>query len=259
MKRKPVQSSNITAIGYNAEKHILEVEFKTGSIYHYENITCELASNLLNAPSVGKFFNQEIRSLKFNRGEFKEEIISNIYICGKAGAGKTYSAKYLMDNLGYVQAKFAYPVYGIAYDYFKMDKKDRLLLQTIGTDVAREVVGSEIWVDRFIEDTKIVQLTRKKMGLPAIGLVSDDTRFENEHEALKRAGWLGLYLNVPDEVRIERLGKRDGNAQVGTLQHSSEVAVDNFKDELVQIDASGTLEETHAQLDKIIEVIKAKA
>ena len=253
MKRHNVTSSNISAIGYDKANKVLEVEFKTGSVYHYEGITEALVKELINSDSIGKFFNSDIKkNHEHVKGEWippEVDVGKNIYICGKAGAGKTYSATYLMNQMKYVQAKFAYPVYGLAYDYFKMDKKDRFLLQTIGTDCAREAVDKDIWVRRFIEDTKIVQLTSKKMGLPVHGLVCDDCRFENEHAILKKNGWVGLFLNVPDDIRIERLGKRDGTAQVETLQHSSEVAVDNFKDELIQIDASGTLEETYAQLE----------
>ena len=114
----------------------------------------------------------------------------------------------------------------------------------------------DIWVKRFAEDTKIVQLTREKLGLPAIGLVCDDCRFENEHLALKANGWVGIFLAVSDEIRESRLQKIDGDAQVSTLNHASEVSVDVFKDELIQIDASQKLEDTYKQLDKLIEEIK---
>ena len=259
MKREQVVSSNIESIGYNSEKEILEIEFKTGTIYHYPNVIKEVYGELMIAGSIGRYFNTEIRNnFEFVKGEFNDEgTIPNVYICGKAGAGKTYSAKYLMTKLGYVQAKFAFPVYGLAEDYFGMTNKDRLLLQTIGTECARDAVHEDIWVNRFAEDTKIVQLTRKKMGLPTVGLVCDDCRFPNEHKILQENGWVGLYLNVSDEIRVQRLGKRDGTAQTTTLQHSSETAIDGFKDDLIQIDSSGTLEETYEQLDKIIERIKA--
>lgn len=258
MKRQSVNSSNIAAIGYDEKNKVLEIEFNTGSIYHYLNLPKKLADDLLKASSIGRFFNKEIRNERpFVKGEYKTVVeFPNVYICGKAGAGKTHAAQYLMKKLGYVQAKFAFPVYGIAYDYFNMDKKDRLLLQTIGTECARDAVNENIWVNRFVEDTKIVQLTRKKLGLPTVGLVCDDVRFLNEKSKLAENGWVGLYLDVPDEIRIQRLTKRDGDAQTGTLQHSSETAIDSFKDDLIQIYASGTLKETYKQLDVIMEDIK---
>ena len=260
MKRTEVESSNINSVGYNAVNKVLEVEFHTGSIYHYKNISKIMAADLLLADSIGSFFNKNIRNdFEFEKGEYKEMItIPNIYICGKAGAGKTYAAKYLMDKCGYIQAKFAFPVYGLAYDYFRMDKKDRKLLQIIGTDAARDAVDKDIWVKRFVEDTKIVQLTRELMDLPNVGLVCDDCRFENEHLVLKKNGWIGIYLTVSDEIRIQRLGKRDGDAQAATLNHASELDVDKFKDDLIQIDSSKTVEETFKLLDELIEELKNK-
>lgn len=261
MKRQIVKSSNINSIGYDKNDNVLEVEFKTGSIYHYKNVPMSLVEEFINSESIGRFFNKQIRNcIPFIKGEYEAEVtLPNIYICGKAGAGKTFSAKYLMKKCGYIQAKFAFPVYGLAYDYFKMDKKDRKLLQIIGTESGREVVSENIWVNRFIEDTKIVKLTREKLGLPNVGLISDDCRFLNEHEALKQDNWVGIFLNASDEVRIKRLGIRDGDAQVGTLAHSSELDVDKFKDDLIQIDASGTLEDTYKQLDALINILKTEA
>lgn len=253
MKRQSVDSSNINSIGYNKDKEILEVEFKTGSIYHYKNINSSLYNGLVDSSSIGKFFNLEIRKRDYVKGEYKDvDTLPNFYICGKAGAGKTFVAKYLIKKLGYIQAKFAFPVYAIAYDYFDMEDKDRELLQTIGTECAREAVGADIWVNRFVEDIRIVKLTRQKLGLPVAGLVCDDCRFKNEEITLSKNGWIGLFLDVSDEIRIQRLCKRDGDAQISTLQHSSELGVDEFKDKLIQVDASGTLEETYTQLDNII-------
>ena len=172
--------------------------------------------------------------------------------------GKTYTAQYLIEKCGYRQAKFAYPVYNIGYDYFDMSRntKDRELLQTIGTDAGRDTVDKDIWVKRFVQDTQIVQITRKLMGEEDAGFVCDDCRFPNEHKILQQSGWIGIFLNVPDEIRIERLKKRDGDAQAATLGHASEVSVDEFKGELIQIDSSGTLEETYAQIDKLLESFK---
>jgi hypothetical protein len=258
MERKSVKSSNIKSVGYSKAAKVLEVEFNHGGVYCYEDVPENAAVAMVKAPSIGKFFSANIKNgFKFKKGEYTEMTkVPNIYICGKAGAGKTFTANHLIKEFGSIQAKFAFPVYGLAYDYFKMDKKDRNLLQVVGTDCGRDLIDSDIWVNRFVEDTKIVQLARQKLGLPAVGLVCDDCRFENEHAILKRNGWVGIHLAVSDEVRIERLGKRDGNAQVGTLNHASEVSVDVFKDELIQIDASGTVQDTFDRVDAMIDEIR---
>lgn len=260
MKRKKVESSNIVSVGYDESESVLELEFKNG-VYHYPDVPKDVYKGLLKAKSVGKYFHAEIKNnFDGKRGEFKKMTIPNIYICGKAGSGKTFAAKYLIEKCGYQRAKFAGPVYGIAHNYFGMGHnekdKDRKLLQTIGTDAGRDSLDEDIWVKRFVQDIQIVQITRKLLNKTDIGFVCDDCRFRNEHKVLQDSGWVGLFLNAPDELREERLGKRDGNAQASTLTHVSEVNVDSFKDELIQIDSSGTLEDTYNQLDKLLNSFK---
>jgi len=57
----PVSSSNIHAIGFDDEKKILAVEFKSGGIYHYAGVEPDLALDLVNAESVGRFYSQNIK------------------------------------------------------------------------------------------------------------------------------------------------------------------------------------------------------
>ena len=83
--------------------------------------------------------------------------MKNIFFVGKAGAGKTYSANFLIEKHGYLSAKFAYPVYMIAEKYFNMTKKDRELLQKIGTEGGRSI-NKTIWIDRLLEDIQIREL-----------------------------------------------------------------------------------------------------
>ena len=178
--------------------------------------------------------------------------LPSVYFVGKAGAGKTYSANYLKEKYYYVQSKFAYPVYNLAYNYFDMKGKDRKLLQFIGTDVGRTSIRDSIWVDRFKEDMKIVQETYNRLFNKHIHFVSDDVRFPNEHQALKDMGWLGIFLDTPDDIRVRRLTGRDGDAQVNTLNHCSETSIDIFKHELIQVDSSGSLDETYANIEEVL-------
>jgi len=182
--------------------------------------------------------------------------LPHIYFCGKAGAGKTYSCEYIKSKYGFVQAKFAYPVYQICRDYFGMANKNRKLLQFLGTDIGREHIDTNLWVERFLQDTWMVEETAKKLYNKSIKFCSDDVRFPNEHEALKEEGWVGIYLDVPDAVRIARLTGRDGDAQVHTLQHTSETSLDSFKDELIKVDASGSLDQTYQRLEETLEYIR---
>ncbi len=175
-----------------------------------------------------------------------------MYFVAPAGAGKTFGARYLVEKYGYVPAKFAYPVYHIAQDYFGMKDKDRRLLQVIGTDAGRNQLDPDIWVQRFSEDLCIVQETRRIMGLDPVAFVVDDVRFPNEHEALKSMGWVGIYLDVPPALRLARLEKRDGSAQEGTLGHESETKIEEFRSKLTIVDASGSLEDMYARIEKAL-------
>lgn len=179
--------------------------------------------------------------------------MKNIYFVGKAGAGKTYCGNYLRDTYGYQTAKFAYPVYNIGYDYFKMNRtlKDRKLLQIIGTEGGR-AIDKDIWVNRFLQDMEIVKFVIEELNYKDTPFVLDDCRFPNEHEALAKAGWIGIYLDVDDEIRLKRLGHRDGTTQSETLQHSSETSIDLFKDKLIKCNCNGSLEETYTNLEIII-------
>jgi len=179
--------------------------------------------------------------------------LPNVYFVGKAGSGKTYSANYLIENYGYIRAKFAFPVYNLAFDYFNMKGKNRELLQAIGTEVGRNMVDGNIWINRFKEDIFIIEHTYKSLYKMEVNLVADDVRFPNEHKLLQSMGWVGIYLDVPDDIRVKRLANRDGNAQVETLSHSSETIVDSFKDDLIKADASGTLEHMYQQIGDILE------
>lgn len=181
------------------------------------------------------------------------EKLPNIYFVGKAGAGKSYSAKFMIKKYGYRVAKFAYPVYMIAEKYFDMTEKDRKLLQIIGTDAGREQIDSEIWVTRFKQDMTIVKLTAENLNIPLPKYTMDDCRFPNEHRVLQELGFMGIYIDVSDERRKQRLIGRDGSAQEKTLNHKSEMLIDTFKDELIKVDGNGTLEESYIKLNNLLQ------
>lgn len=61
MQRIRVRSSAITSIGYSRKRRVLEIEFRSGSIYRYHDVEPELYEALLNAASKGRFFSFNIR------------------------------------------------------------------------------------------------------------------------------------------------------------------------------------------------------
>jgi hypothetical protein len=66
MELVSVESSNVDAIGYDAERKVLIVRFKgtflgNGAIYEYEEVSADKHSRLMAADSKGGFLNREIK------------------------------------------------------------------------------------------------------------------------------------------------------------------------------------------------------
>lgn len=66
MNRTPVDSSSIESMGYSQSEQELEVEFKDGDIYLYQNVPQSTFDQLINARSVGSAFHQLIRNGGFS-------------------------------------------------------------------------------------------------------------------------------------------------------------------------------------------------
>lgn len=63
MERYPVSSSSLASVGYDANSETLQVEFTaTGKVYEYYNVPQFMYDRLLEAASIGQFFNAEIRN-----------------------------------------------------------------------------------------------------------------------------------------------------------------------------------------------------
>lgn len=61
IERHPVQSTVLASVGYDAAKRLLEIEFRSGSIYRYLEVPGEIHRRLLAADSKGNFFGANIR------------------------------------------------------------------------------------------------------------------------------------------------------------------------------------------------------
>ena len=58
MKRVAVNSSSLRELGYDVDTQVLEVQFHNGSLYRYEQVPAEVVQALLQADSLGRYFNQ---------------------------------------------------------------------------------------------------------------------------------------------------------------------------------------------------------
>ncbi|TPJ83306.1 KTSC domain-containing protein [Mesorhizobium sp. B2-5-4] len=75
MERQSVSSSSLASVGCNPGSETLQVEFlATGKVYEYYNVPQFMYDRLLEASSIGQFFNAEIRNV------FNAEI-RNAYPC----------------------------------------------------------------------------------------------------------------------------------------------------------------------------------
>ena len=55
------KSSNIKAIGYDPETKRMRVEFTKGATYEYHDVPPHMPKEMLQAPSAGSYFAQQVR------------------------------------------------------------------------------------------------------------------------------------------------------------------------------------------------------
>lgn len=60
MEMISVKSSNVRSIGYDEAEKLLRVNFVSGKIYKYENVSKEVHAELMSSSSVGKYLNSKI-------------------------------------------------------------------------------------------------------------------------------------------------------------------------------------------------------
>ena len=60
MERKRVNASNIRSAGYDPRNRVLEIEFSSGAIYQYSGVSEEIHRRLMNSPSPGSYFRDQI-------------------------------------------------------------------------------------------------------------------------------------------------------------------------------------------------------
>lgn len=63
MNRESVRSSVIAEIGYDADMQLMEVKFRSGSVYRYGPVSSTLYMRFRTASSLGRFFDAQIRDI----------------------------------------------------------------------------------------------------------------------------------------------------------------------------------------------------
>lgn len=140
--------------------------------------------------------------------------MSIIGIGGFAGAGKDEAAKVLVEEFGYSRIAFADVLRDMAYaldpdvyvemgqeggwkpltkvvDDFGWDRAKnefpsvRRILQRLGTEAGRDILGENIWVDTAFKNA------------PPGDIVVTDVRFQNELDSIKQRGGTTVYVLRP--------------------------------------------------------------
>jgi hypothetical protein len=62
MDRTPLDSTTLAAAAYDIATGVLELEFRSGALYHYFSVPLSLYPDLIAADSKGRFFNHSIRN-----------------------------------------------------------------------------------------------------------------------------------------------------------------------------------------------------
>jgi hypothetical protein len=63
MERVPVDSSNVSEIGYDVDEMVLEVEFHGGAVYRYHDVPADVHEELMTSASVGRFIATRIKGV----------------------------------------------------------------------------------------------------------------------------------------------------------------------------------------------------
>jgi KTSC domain len=61
IRRIPVESTALAAVGYSKRLRALEIEFRNGAIYRYLKVEPAVYEALLKAPSKARFYDENIR------------------------------------------------------------------------------------------------------------------------------------------------------------------------------------------------------
>jgi hypothetical protein len=165
---------------------------------------------------------------------------------GVAGSGKSTAAKYLVGNYGYTLVKFADPIrdmlrgIGLTDEHFEgrlkekplyFDKSPRFLLQTLGTEWARQTIHQDFWVNIWCN--RVWDLLKRGKRV-----VVDDVRFPNE--ALAVRALQGLFILV-ETVRVT------------STKHSEHVSEKPLSGHDFTLYNNGSVETLCSNLDNLLE------
>jgi len=137
-----------------------------------------------------------------------------VAFAGKAGSGKTTAANILVQELGYRRVSLAAPLKSVVSQLWPdlSPEKRRPYLQSVGDGL------------RAVDPYVFIRYLLRDVG-DSTKIAVDDVRYPNEVRSLRKAGFLLIYLDVPDAERLIRMEKRGDVIDARSLQHRSETSL----------------------------------
>lgn len=179
-----------------------------------------------------------------------------IGLTGRARSGKSTAAEHLVGTYMLEHYAFADPlrdglmaIFNLDPSDFEGDRKEqplawldrspRQLMQSMGTEWARNTVHPDVWVK--LAEQNLDYMT-KALGA-VLGFVVSDVRFENEAELIRRRGGTIVHISRADAQAVN--------------PHVSEAGVAGNKDDLLMLN-NGTVEEFLRSLDEVFLMIRER-
>ena len=159
--------------------------------------------------------------------------MNNVFIMGKAGAGKDTVAEILSDAYDYKLTAFADNIryeYGRFFDG-KNARTDRGKLIEIG-QTYKKLYGEDVWTRLLLKEIQLGECLADRF------VVTDGRHLVEYDTFVIGQGYLPIWVDCPEEIRYERLLKRDGTLQEEALKKECQ---DLWDVDAYILDNSGTI------------------
>jgi len=179
----------------------------------------------------------------------------NLMVFGLRGSGKDTFVDHLTQNRNYSKLRLASYVEH-ACKAFGIKKPTKSDLVFVGTEIGREMIDPDVWINMAIEDIKKHINFYEQYEVKDCGVIVSDVRFHNEYERLLAAGFFPVFIESDREICIKRVIERDGDIDHSLLSHKTET---NSKDFFgYKIQNNGSLDELYQRIDFLMHQLKDK-
>lgn len=179
-----------------------------------------------------------------------------IGLAGRARSGKSTAADHLVRNHFFEHYAFADPLRSGLMEIFNLDPDDfegakkeqpvdwlgrspRELMQSMGTEWARQLVHPDVWVKIAEQNLNYLQNTLSSV----VGFVVSDVRFENEADFIRQRGGTIIHIARPTAPAVN--------------PHASEAGVHVNPLDLI-IRNTGDREHLRSLIDDCVAVIRSR-